>query len=335
MTEADSSNFIEYQHTVSALEPASPSYAKDPQRPMLTHESPAFSPCAKRSRPSDNEVNDDYMAQLAKRCRQSFLLDNEFDLDELMDAPLPVNDENDNDDFLHLLDSYTQQPTPAPHVTQSCQEQTNPSHFMNSPRDIVRQSAAVPIVTATRKPKGYVSAFNFFAKYARSCMRNQWMGLSNNEINVNLGAMWHDLPASEVASFEQQALNDKIRYIREVWEYNLVSQEKITLRIDPPPGYGVDGRLLSEGGIPVTASTTDARQRTAYSLFANQEREYVVRLDCPEIRRQMGKYFSHRWRTMDPEEKRLYVLLEQSGATVSKKKSPRTSGTKEKSKRNK
>ena len=60
------------------------------------------------------------------------------------------------------------------------------------------------------------------------------------------------------------------------------------------------------------------RRLTAYSLFANQERNFVVKLQSKDLQKQMGKYFSLRWKTMDPGERQLYEMLEKTGPAKSK-----------------
>ena len=96
--------------------------------------------------------------------------------------------------------------------------------------------------------------------------------------------------------------------------------ELISPRVDPPKGFGQDGRPLptpspNKNQAIVTSSVLmPARKPTAYSLFANQERKFVIKLNSKELQKHMGKYFSMRWKTMDFEEKQLYEMLEKTGS---------------------
>ena len=83
--------------------------------------------------------------------------------------------------------------------------------------------------------------------------------------------------------------------------------------MDPPKGYGGDGLPLAQSA--VASAVLPARRLTAYSIFANQERNFVLKLQSKELQKHMGRYFSMRWKTMEPEERELYEMLARTGGT--------------------
>lgn len=56
-------------------------------------------------------------------------------------------------------------------------------------------------------------------------------------------------------------------------------------------------------------ATKLARKRTAYSVFAHQERTYLEGLKIENMQKGLGKYLSHRWKVMDASEKQLYEAI--------------------------
>jgi hypothetical protein len=107
----------------------------------------------------------------------------------------------------------------------------------------------------------------------------------------------------------------------------------ILLRIDPPHGYGLDGKPLPSASIQpkrrgrkrkdrdlegeaALAATRLARKRSAYSVFAHQERKFLEGLQFNNMQKTLGKYVSQRWWTMDPREMELYnALAAESGVS--------------------
>lgn len=54
-----------------------------------------------------------------------------------------------------------------------------------------------------------------------------------------------------------------------------------------------------------------------------QEKDIMSGLKCADLQRCMGKYLGSRWRNMPEAEKKMYELLEASGATINPEKSSR------------
>lgn len=201
--------------------------------------------------------------------------------------------------------------------------------------------------TKIKEPKGYVSGFNFYAISIRSndAYKSDLAKLNNNEINKYCGKLWGVLPQVEKDIFDKLSDNDKLRYLRDVHAFNAMGGPIIVPKIDPPPGYGLDGLplpvlLLAPPVGGVSASTTlkrgrkadplksgalknatsIQRPRTAYSLFAHQEKDFLSGLKCSNLQRLMGQYLGTRWKSMHQDEKNMYDLLAKSGATTKKSK---------------
>lgn len=81
--------------------------------------------------------------------------------------------------------------------------------------------------------------------------------LSNNDINKVIGKLWRELPGEEKVLFLRQSLNDKIRYLQEVHIYNTFHGGNIIPKIDPPPGYGLDGQPLVSSCGPEKSAVPD------------------------------------------------------------------------------
>lgn len=167
-------------------------------------------------------------------------------------------------------------------------------------------------------PKGYVSAFNYFVvnERPRVLLQHPHLKCENNTLNKVLGDEWKRLSKVQRCEYENSANEDKKRYLREVALYNAVSPDKIVPRINPPPGYDISGnslhadRPLKKRRCDISISSSVKRPLTAYSTFAQQEKQFILGLECNEIQRRMGRYFGIRWHQMDSEEKELYALLE-------------------------
>ncbi len=79
------------------------------------------------------------------------------------------------------------------------------------------------------KPRGYISAFNFFSQDQRSraCIENKKLieaagpkpSDRNNAINKILGKIWKDLSPSKRAAYDEMATSDKRRYLEEMESY--------------------------------------------------------------------------------------------------------------------
>ena len=157
-----------------------------------------------------------------------------------------------------------------------------------------------PRWTSASPPKGYVSAFNFFVMHQRPKIvaDNPALRCSNNTLNKILGEMWKVLPEHERHEYKMQANADKQRYLQELSIYNETANEKIIPRINPPPGCNTNGdaSMNLEGTTDVKSVK---RPLTAYSIFAQQEKQFVLGLECTELQRRMGRYFGIRWKNMD------------------------------------
>lgn len=146
----------------------------------------------------------------------------------------------------------------------------NPSVFADVEQ--TNEKPKTPTVhQSKKKPKGYISAFNFFAVRARHYLGHEFKNMTNNEINKYVGQLWKKIPETDRAIFHNLAHQDKIRYLKEVHAYNTYNGGNLVPTINPPPGYGFDGELLSKGDEPQKIK----RPRTNYSLFTHQ-----AMLDC-------------------------------------------------------
>lgn len=175
-----------------------------------------------------------------------------------------------------------------------------------------------PVVADPSPPKGYVSAFNFFVVHQRPRVlaENPALKCSNNTLNKILGEQWKALPQSGREHYVEQANEDKQRYLREVAVYNTTADAKIIPRINPPPGFDMNGDSISasklKGRVESVLVPAVKRPLTAYSIFAQQEKQFILGLECSELQRRMGRYFGIRWKQMDSEEKDLYIALEEA-----------------------
>ncbi len=79
------------------------------------------------------------------------------------------------------------------------------------------------------KPRGYISAFNFFSQDQRSRAYNENKeeiegagpkpSERNNAINKILGKMWKELSPKKRATYDEMATSDKQRYLEEMKSY--------------------------------------------------------------------------------------------------------------------
>lgn len=67
-----------------------------------------------------------------------------------------------------------------------------------------------------------------------------------------------------------------------------------------------------------------ARKRTAYSVYAHQERTFLEGLKYDNMQKNLGKFLSQRWRVMDQDERQLYEAI---AAESGKSKKPTTQPT--------
>ena len=117
---------------------------------------------------------------------------------------------------------------------------------------------------------------------------------------------------------------------------NKIESSVIFCRIDPPHGYGLDGKPLPSSiyiqpkkrgrkkkdsvdcqAEAALVATRLARKRSAYSVFAHQERKFLEGLQFENMQKSLGKYVSQRWWAMDPREMELYnALAAESGVST-------------------
>jgi hypothetical protein len=70
------------------------------------------------------------------------------------------------------------------------------------------------------KPKKNLSAFMFFCNNYRNEVKNANKGASLGEVSKMLGSIWQELESDDKLPFEKQANEDKLRYKKEMEEYN-------------------------------------------------------------------------------------------------------------------
>lgn len=79
------------------------------------------------------------------------------------------------------------------------------------------------------------------------------------------------------------------------------------------PGQKKRGRkkkeLVDNEAQAEIAATKLARKRTAYSIFAHQERNFFADLKFENMQKGLGKYLSRRWKVMDANERQLYEAI--------------------------
>ena len=142
---------------------------------------------------------------------------------------------------------------------------------------------------------------------------------TNNELNCKLGKAWKKLADSERIEYTKMADLDKVRYLREVAEYNSCSDlhSAITARINPPNGYDMEGLPLSDiaGAMVHAVKNPVERPLSKYNHYARQDKQFIAKVSeglGVNMQHRVGKLLSARWKAMDPKEKILYVELEKS-----------------------
>eukprot|EP01039_Chlorochromonas_danica_P006390 gene6390-7044_t len=121
-----------------------------------------------------------------------------------------------------------------------------------------------------KRPKGPITAFNYFAMTARaSVLQERDDNPSNNELN---------------ASQEQKA------------PYMVVAED------------GLD-ELVDSEGIDCESFSSESNAMTAYNHFVHQERQFILSLNLDDIQTRMGRHAGDRWKHMCDDEKNLYKAL--------------------------
>jgi hypothetical protein len=145
--------------------------------------------------------------------------------------------------------------------------------------------------------------------------------MKNNDVNRVIGSMWKELTKEEIKTFEEYAFHDKLRYLRELAQYNKGKSGSAVIvpSINPPPGYDINGEKLIISDVnPQTVLQLSPmkvkRAKTAYSIFAHRETLFVSEdlSHCTDKKRKLGKHLGARWVHMSQDEKELYILLEES-----------------------
>jgi len=179
---------------------------------------------------------------------------------------------------------------------------------------------------AQPKPKGYISAFNFYLKAVREDMRKMHPNLKNNDINAIIGKTWAELSKEEKNKYELQAQEDKVRYLKAVQNVNDSHKETaIVPRIKAPKGFNIDGTVIQNSR---ERQETQGKKRpcsdrfqSSYNSFAKQEKQFYTAYFKRHAREgepppSMSHHFSKRWHGMSSEEKQLYVALGQPQITL-------------------
>ena len=160
-----------------------------------------------------------------------------------------------------------------------------------------------------QRPKGYVSAFNFFYETKYRDLKQQQQLTDTNDLNKLIGQQWKQLLPDARIPWIKMGEDDKIRYLKDLAAYNAFTDVKVAPRIEPPQGYDYDGSITEEK--PKLNSAH--RFQSAYNLFVKQERlMYASFYVGKGSKSAMGKSASLRWKSMCNEEKELYVALEKS-----------------------
>eukprot|EP00633_Aureoumbra_lagunensis_P000885 CAMPEP_0197288952 /NCGR_PEP_ID=MMETSP0890-20130614/6167_1 /TAXON_ID=44058 ORGANISM="Aureoumbra lagunensis, Strain CCMP1510" /NCGR_SAMPLE_ID=MMETSP0890 /ASSEMBLY_ACC=CAM_ASM_000533 /LENGTH=337 /DNA_ID=CAMNT_0042760057 /DNA_START=364 /DNA_END=1377 /DNA_ORIENTATION=+ len=165
------------------------------------------------------------------------------------------------------------------------------------------------------KPRGYISAFNYFAKSFRNGLGDQNPGLDirspeqNNRLNRITGRRWKLLLSSEREYYDIAAVRDKIRYLKEMKAYQPpVGHSKCLPRINPPSGIDWDGTVVNSSGDATVVNTTGRpRPISEYTVFVQQE-IMDIGVKCANLSNH-SRYFGMRWKSMTQDEHRLYEYL--------------------------
>ena len=143
-----------------------------------------------------------------------------------------------------------------------------------------------------------------------------------------MGSQWQNLPSKEKEFFTARAEKDKVRYLREVLQYNAKNPDNmIHSRIQPPKGYKlVDGELIhvendnvispiKKKSLVTSIDASFHRPLNAYGYYSRQEKQYLNELardTSANLQRAMGKRLAYRWSTMSPHEKTLYEEIKKN-----------------------
>lgn len=157
-----------------------------------------------------------------------------------------------------------------------------------------------------KRPHGYISGFNFFAREHRPVLLEEQPELkfqpaSTNLVNKLLGNLWKNMTKDQRAIYEQKAVIDKCRYLQEMKTYNPTQGFiKLPPRINPPSGYNWDGSCKD--------AHVELPLMTAYGIFVHQERQHLAR-----VSKISSATTTHaldlRWEMMCNEERALYDEL--------------------------
>eukprot|EP00981_Chlorochromonas_danica_P001112 scaffold247_cov172-Ochromonas_danica.AAC.27 len=135
-----------------------------------------------------------------------------------------------------------------------------------------------------KRPKGPITAFNFFAMMARTAALQECNdNISNNELNTVLGQKWKMMSSDQKAPYVVLAESDRIRY----------EQEKKEFR----------------DGDESDSDLSDGKSMTAYNHFVHQERQFILGLNLNDAQTRMGRHAGDRWNAMEDAEKNLYLTL--------------------------
>mmetsp|Transcript_29036 Transcript_29036/g.88766 ORF Transcript_29036/g.88766 Transcript_29036/m.88766 type:complete len:285 (-) Transcript_29036:208-1062(-) len=163
------------------------------------------------------------------------------------------------------------------------------------------------------QPRGYISAFNFFAKELRGQILRENPGLQmgsaelNNRINKILGKRWRSLSQLKREQYNKESTLDKVRYLQEMQAYRPpLGRAKAAPRINPPKGFDWDGSLIKYDSVHGFTSPEDrVRPVSDYTAFIQQENTYMAAWTKQTLSNR-SQYFSQRWRDMGTLERELY-----------------------------
>ena len=155
--------------------------------------------------------------------------------------------------------------------------------------------------SATRDPnapKRNKSAYLLYQCAMREQFREQNPGMSFGQLAKYTSAMYSEMPAADKEHWQNQAAEDKNRYLDELSQYV------------PPPGFDARGDAIVPAKRGGKRNNRDQnapkRNMSAYLLYQNAMREQF-KLDNPGMTfGQLSKYTSHMYRTLTTEEKNMW-----------------------------
>jgi len=136
------------------------------------------------------------------------------------------------------------------------------------------------------KPKNPVTGYNFFSSMSRKRVREESPTLTNNELNEVLGNRWKKMNRIQQLPYLEMADADKKRFQEEIAIYT--------------------GLV---GGVAVLPPRTI----TAYNIFVQQEKQFVLGFGFEDAKTRIGKHGGDRWQAMSKDEKDLYHVLKDVG----------------------